>query len=86
MTTPTNRSFLHQFHRGRFAIVKLCTEKSTGNQYAAKYLRKRRGGKSCRDDIIVEIDIMRQAMGHHRIVTIHEVFESQREMIIIIEL
>lgn len=72
--------------RGKFAIVKRCTEKSTGDQYAAKYLRKRRGGKSCREDILIEIDIMVQAMNHHRIVRIHEVFESQREMIIIIEL
>lgn len=72
--------------RGKFAIVKKCTEKSTGNNYAAKYLRKRRGGKACRSDIIVEIDVMRQSMPHHRIVKLHEVFESQREMIIIIEL
>ena len=29
---------------------------------------------------------MRQALGHQRIVTLHEVFESTREMIIILEL
>lgn len=62
------------------------TEKASGEQFAAKFLRKRRGGKACRDDIIVEVDIMRQSMGHHRIIKLREVFESPREMIIIIEL
>lgn len=73
-------------HRGKFAIVKRVTEKSSGVQYAAKFLRKRRGGKACRDDIIVEIDVMRQSMGHHRIIKLREVFESTREMILILEL
>lgn len=62
------------------------TEKESGQQYAAKFLRKRRGGKACRDDIMVEVDIMRQSMNHHRIIKVLEVFETTREMIIIIEL
>ena len=72
--------------RGKFAIVKRCKDKRTGRSYAAKFLRKRRGGRACRDAILVEVDIMRQALGHQRIVTLHEVFESTREMIIILEL
>lgn len=72
--------------RGKFAIVKRCKDKRSGRSFAAKFLRKRRGGRACRDAIVVEIDIMRQALGHHRIVTLHEVFESTREMIIILEL
>ena len=58
----------------------------TGQQFAAKYLRKRRGGKSCRPDIMMEVDIVRQCMHHNRIVKLHEVFESTREMIIVLEL
>lgn len=69
--------------------MKKCTEKSTGNQFAAKVLKKRRRGKSCRDDILVEIDIMRQAneaKEHLRIIKLHEVFESSSEFYIILEL
>jgi serine/threonine protein kinase len=72
--------------RGKFAIVKRVVDKSSGEKYAAKFLRKRRGGKLCRDDIIVEMDIMRQSMDHHRIIKLREVFESTREMILILEL
>ena len=74
------------FCRGKFAIVKRCTEKSTGQQFAAKVLRKRRRGKSCREEILVEIDIMRQGMDHQRIIKLHEVFESSHEFHLIIEL
>ena len=66
--------------------MRKCTEKATGQHFAAKYLRKRRGGKSCRADIMMEVDIVRQCMDHHRIVKLHEVFESTREMIIVLEL
>lgn len=76
-------------YRGKFAIVKKCTEKSSSNQFAAKVLKKRRRGKSCREDILVEIDIMRQAneaREHQRIIKLHEVFESRSEFHIILEL
>lgn len=77
------------FCRGKFAIVKKCMEKSTGSQFAAKVLKKRRRGKSCREEILVEIDIMRQAneaREHPRIIRLHEVFESTSEFHIILEL
>ena len=69
--------------------MKKCTEKSSGDQFAAKVLKKRRRGKSCREDILVEIDIMRQANAakeHARIIRLHEVFESKSEFYIILEL
>ena len=72
--------------RGKFAIVKRCKEKRTGNQFAAKVLRKRRRGKSCREEILVEIDVMRQAMDHDRIIKLYQVFETENEFYIIIEL
>lgn len=72
--------------RGKYAIVKRCTCKQTGEQFAAKVLKKRRRGKSCREEILVEIDIMRQGMDHARIVKLHEVYESGSEFHIIIEL
>ena len=72
--------------RGKFAVVKKCTEKSTGKFYAAKYLKKRRRAGNCREDAMKEIDIMRQAKAQPYIIQMHEVFETQREMIIILEL
>ena len=39
-----------------------------------------------REDILVEIDIMRQGMDHNRIIKLYEVFESSAEFHIIIEL
>lgn len=75
--------------RGKFAIVKRCTEKSTGTQFADKVLKKRRHGRSVRNDVLVEIDIMRQSNGngkHPRIIKIYEVFESSHEFHIILEL
>jgi len=77
------------FCRGKFAIVKRCTQKSTGIQFAAKVLKKRRHGRSVRADILVEIDIMQQANGNGkqaRIIKIFEVFESSHEFHIVLEL
>ena len=82
LTNDSNVSFC----RGKFAVVRKCREKSSGEAYAAKYLRKRRRGCDCREDIIKEIDIMRAGKDQQRIIQIKEVFESQREMIIILEL
>ena len=66
--------------------MKRCTSKSTRQQFAVKVLKKRRGGRSVRNDILVEIDIMRQAMEHQRIVKLSEVFEGSKEFYIVIEL
>lgn len=78
-----------QTYSGKFAIVKRCTHKISGEQFAAKVLKKRRRGKSCRNEILQEIDIMRQAneaMDHLRIIKLKEVFESAAEFQIILEL
>ena len=69
--------------------MKRCTDKSTGEQYASKVLKKRRRGKACREDILREIDIMRQAneaADHPRIIRLKEVYESTSEFHIILEL
>lgn len=74
------------FHRGKFAVVRRCVDKTTGGCYAAKYLRKNRRSGSGRADIMKEIDIMRLTKDQPRIIQMREVFESQREMIIVLEL
>ncbi|KAK5600213.1 hypothetical protein CRENBAI_004898 [Crenichthys baileyi] len=46
--------------RRKFAVVKKCTKKATGKQYAAKFLRKGRKGADC-DEAFTEKDVIRLA-------------------------
>ncbi|XP_006004315.1 serine/threonine kinase 17a like [Latimeria chalumnae] len=71
--------------RGKFAVVKKCVEKSTGNEYAAKFLRKRRKGEDCRVDIINEIAVLEMAKASPHVVTLHEVYETNTEIILVLE-
>ncbi|XP_070543230.1 death-associated protein kinase 1-like isoform X2 [Ptychodera flava] len=74
---------------GQFATVKRVTEKSSGTDYAGKFVRKkkyassRRGAK--REDIAREVDILSE-MDHGNVISLHEVFETQTEVVLILEL
>lgn len=71
--------------RGKFAVVKKCMEKSTGKQYAAKFLRKRRKGEDCRMDILNEIAVLESAKANPYVVALHEVYETNSEIILVLE-
>lgn len=74
--------------RGQFATVKRCNEKGTGNEYAAKFIRKRRGGGrrgAKMEDIQREIEILSET-SHRNIINLYEVYETNREVILILEL
>ncbi|KAM8725113.1 serine/threonine kinase 17a like [Acanthopagrus schlegelii] len=71
--------------RGKFAVVKKCIEKATGKQYAAKFLRKRRKGADCRMDILNEIAVLELAKANPYVVALHEVYETNTEIILILE-
>ncbi|KAM8934174.1 serine/threonine-protein kinase 17B [Pelodytes ibericus] len=71
--------------RGKCAVVRKCTEKSTGRVYAAKCLKKRRGGKDWRAEIIHEIAVLELANANPYIVTLHEVYETAHEIILVLE-
>ncbi|XP_005920401.1 serine/threonine kinase 17a like [Haplochromis burtoni] len=71
--------------RGKFAVVKKCIEKATGKQYAAKFLRKRRKGQDCRMDILNEIAVLELAKANPFVVTLHEVYETSTEIILVLE-
>lgn len=71
--------------RGKFAVVKKCVEKTTGKEYAAKFLRKRRKGKSCREDIMNEIAVLESAKANPYVVGLHEVYETNNEIILVLE-
>lgn len=68
--------------------MKRCRERQTGNEYAAKFIRKRRGGGrrgAKLEDIQREIEILTEA-NHRNIINLYEVFETNREVILILEL
>ncbi|KAB0338603.1 hypothetical protein FD754_024462 [Muntiacus muntjak] len=74
---------------GQFAIVKKCREKSTGLEYAAKFIKKRQSRASwrgvCREEIQREVSILRQVL-HPNVITLHDVFENRTDVVLILEL
>ncbi|XP_063769832.1 death-associated protein kinase 1 [Pseudophryne corroboree] len=74
---------------GQFAVVKKCQEKSSGVQYAAKFIKKRRTKSSrrgvTREDIEREVSILKEIQ-HPNVITLHEVYENKTDVILILEL
>ena len=74
---------------GEFAVVHRVIEKSTRTEYAAKYIKKKRVETSRRGvamgDIEKEIHILAE-MEHDNIIYLHQVYENQQYVILIIEL
>ncbi|XP_015199198.1 death-associated protein kinase 3 [Lepisosteus oculatus] len=74
---------------GQFAIVRRCREKSTGQEYAAKFIKKRQSRASRRgvrrEEIEREVGIL-QHLQHPNIVTLHDVFENRTDVVLILEL
>jgi len=79
---------LHELGRGRFAVVKKCVCKKTGKMFAAKIIKKSRTntqGRSGRDQLLLEIDILNQS-SHPKMVRLFDVYETRTEMQLILEL
>uniref|UniRef100_A0A8C9MMC8 Death associated protein kinase 1 n=1 Tax=Serinus canaria TaxID=9135 RepID=A0A8C9MMC8_SERCA len=74
---------------GCFAVVKKCREKSTGQQFAAKFIKKRRTKSSrrgvSREDIEREVGILKE-IRHPNVITLHDVYENKTDVILILEL
>lgn len=73
------------FRRGKFAVVKKCIHNETGEEVAAKFIRKRRKGKSCREEILREVVMLELGLEHPRLVDLKEVFETPNELVLITE-
>ncbi|XP_028674992.1 serine/threonine kinase 17a like [Erpetoichthys calabaricus] len=87
-TEPLNGNYEvagKELGRGKFAVVKKCVDKTTGNEHAAKFLRKRRKGVDCRMDIINEVAILEMTKSNPYVVALHEVFETTSEIILVLE-
>ncbi|NXF84361.1 DAPK3 kinase, partial [Sclerurus mexicanus] len=74
---------------GQFAIVRKCREKSTGVEYAAKFIKKRQSRASrrgvSRDEIEREVAILQQVL-HPNIVKLHDIYENKTDVVLILEL
>ncbi|CAN0541042.1 unnamed protein product [Rangifer tarandus platyrhynchus] len=74
---------------GQFAIVKKCREKSTGLEYAAKFIKKRQSRASrrgvCLEEIQREVSILRRVL-HPNVIKLHDVFENRTDVVLILEL
>ncbi|XP_017341565.1 death-associated protein kinase 2 isoform X2 [Ictalurus punctatus] len=74
---------------GQFAIVKRCKEKSTGVEYAAKFIKKRQSRASRRgvrrEEIEREVNILQQ-LQHPNIISLHDVYENRTDVVLILEL
>uniref|UniRef100_A0A672KMA4 Death-associated protein kinase 1-like n=1 Tax=Sinocyclocheilus grahami TaxID=75366 RepID=A0A672KMA4_SINGR len=85
----TENFFTLREHLGGFAVVKKCRHKSTGVEYAAKFIKKRRSKSSRRgvskNDIEREVSILKEIQ-HPNVITLHNVFENKNEVILILEL
>lgn len=81
--------FLFCVCSGQFAMVKRCVERSTGVEYAAKFIKKRQSRASRRgvkrDEIEREVNILQQ-LQHNNIVTLHDVYENRTDVVLILEL
>ncbi|GFQ06155.1 calcium-dependent protein kinase 4 [Phtheirospermum japonicum] len=77
----------HKLGQGQFGTTYLCTEISTGTEYACKSISKRKLiSKEDVDDVRREIQIMHHLAGHKNIVTIKGAYEDHLYVHIVMEL
>jgi phosphorylase kinase gamma subunit len=70
--------------KGISSVVRRCIEKATGQEYAAKIVEY--NNRQERDQTLKEIEIMRLIGTHPNIILIHDTFESESFVFIIMEL
>ncbi|XP_042978130.1 calcium-dependent protein kinase 19-like [Carya illinoinensis] len=73
--------------RGQFGVTYLCTENSTGRQYACKSISKRKlVSKNDKEDIKREIQIMQHLSGQPNIVEFKGAYEDKQSVHVVMEL
>lgn len=70
--------------KGISSVVRQCTEKLTGKQYAAKIVEYNNPEE--REQTLREIEIMKSIESHPNIISIHDTFESDSFVFIVMEL
>ncbi|KAF2070104.1 hypothetical protein CYY_008578 [Polysphondylium violaceum] len=72
----------NQIGTGKFSVVKLATEKSTGKKVAIKIMKK---SVVEQQSIIKEVEIMSEVK-HQNVIGLKEVFETESEILLVLEL
>lgn len=70
--------------KGISSVVRRCVEKSTGKEYAVKIVEY--SGDELKESTLREIEIMRLIGGHPNIIDVHDTFESDSFVFIVMEL
>ncbi|VDO71731.1 unnamed protein product [Heligmosomoides polygyrus] len=66
---------------GQFAVVRKVVKKATGEEFAAKFIKKRRYATSRRG-----VAVLRSVGGHSNVIELHEVYETPSDVILVLEL
>lgn len=72
--------------RGKFAAVKKCRQKNTGQEFAAKIIRKRRRGPGLTAECLHEAATLDLCRSCPHIVRLEQVFDSPAETILVLQL
>ncbi|KAL0268116.1 UNVERIFIED_CONTAM: hypothetical protein PYX00_010185 [Menopon gallinae] len=73
------------FAKGLFASVRRCQSLDNGQSFAAKFSSREKYGEDCSAEIYHEIALLSLCGGGPRIVQIHDVFENEKEVILVME-
>ncbi|XP_047527648.1 serine/threonine-protein kinase 17A isoform X2 [Vanessa atalanta] len=74
------------FARGKFASVRKIRHLVSGEEYAAKFIRKRRRAADTTREIQHEVAVLALCADCTRVVSLHEVYETRSEVAIVLEL
>ncbi|XP_038215996.1 serine/threonine-protein kinase 17A [Zerene cesonia] len=74
------------FARGKFASVRKIRHLVSGEEYAAKFIRKRRRAADTTREIHHEVAVLALCAECTRVVRLHEVYETRSEVAIVLEL
>ncbi|RVE43226.1 hypothetical protein evm_012106 [Chilo suppressalis] len=74
------------FARGKFASVRKIRHLVSGEEYAAKFIRKRRRAADTTREILHEVAVLALCSDCTRVVRLHEVYETRSEVAIVLEL
>eukprot|EP01060_Flectonema_neradi_P002245 TRINITY_DN11366_c0_g2_i1.p1 TRINITY_DN11366_c0_g2~~TRINITY_DN11366_c0_g2_i1.p1 ORF type:complete len:480 (+),score=66.47 TRINITY_DN11366_c0_g2_i1:83-1441(+) len=85
MSYSDSYSLIEEIGRGHYSVVHRC-ERKDGEKFAAKVILKGTEVVDIMDEIRREVELLKEVKGHEHITTIEDSFESENELIIIMDL
>ncbi|KAJ8320614.1 hypothetical protein KUTeg_002201 [Tegillarca granosa] len=81
-TFENDFSEIDEISRGRFAVVKRCVQKCSGQEFAAKFINRR---TICREAVETEFNML-QSLQHEHLVQVYDVYEMPVNFIMVMQL